>query len=61
MENKEMALQLTLKAMETGIISVKPHNHCTGDDPHGESTQHAIKRVSDFYRSMLQAINKGAN
>lgn len=61
MENKEAALQLTLKAMEAGLISVKPSNHFSGDDPHEESTQHAIKQVSDFYRSMLKAINKGVN
>jgi hypothetical protein len=61
MENKEIALHLTLKAMEAGLISVKPSNHIRGDDPYEESTQHAIKQVSDFYRSMLEVINKGAN
>lgn len=61
MDNKEAALQLTLKAMENGLIFVKPPNHFNGNDNHQESTQYAIKQVTDFYCSMLQVISKGLN
>ncbi len=59
MSSQEIALQLTLKAMETGYISkriasVNPEHPVSAE----EASQLTTQCVCDFYRAMLIEVNK---
>lgn len=57
MTNKEMAVQLTIKAIEFGLIQAKPANHCKAEDQYAEATQVAAQQVSEFYKSMVHTLS----
>lgn len=57
MDHKEIALRLTVKAMEFGLIKAKPENFFSGDDTWEEANQFAAKQVNDFYQETLQRLN----
>ncbi len=54
----EIALQLTMKAMETGLIAPKPTNFCKSEDPFAESTNDCVKRVNDFYQETMRRLQE---
>ncbi len=54
MEHKEIALQLTLKAIETGLITKQDYNSSM---PIETANQLAAKQVSDFYENILKRLN----
>ena len=54
----EIALQLTLKAMETGLIVPKSLNTCKGPDLYAESTMDCAKRVNDFYQETMRRLRE---
>lgn len=56
MQNSEIALQLTLKAMELGLIRVKPENYFEGDNPWEEANKFAVKQVNDFYQETMRRL-----
>jgi len=56
MNYDEIALQLTLKAMEQGFIQCKPANICKGPDLYEEANQHAVKQINDFYQETLRRL-----
>ena len=57
MNHKEIALQLTIKAMEFGLIKTKPENFFSGDDTWEQANQFAAKQVNDFYSETLRRLN----
>lgn len=57
MNHKEIALQLTIKAMELGLIKTKPEKFFSGDDAWEEANQFAAKQVNDFYAETLRRLN----
>lgn len=57
MDHKEIALQLTMKAMELGMIKCKPENFFSGEDPYEEANKFASKQINDFYQETLQRLN----
>ena len=56
MQNSEVALQLTLKAMELGLIRTKPENFFEGDNPWEAANEFAAKQVNDFYRETMRRL-----
>ena len=48
MDHKEIALQLTIKAMEFGLLQAKPENHFEGNNSYEEANQFAAKQVNNF-------------
>lgn len=56
MQNSEIALQLTLKAMELGLIRAKPENFFSGDNPWEEANEFAAKQVNDFYQETMRRL-----
>ena len=57
MDHKEIALQLTIKAMEFGLLQAKPENHFEGTNSYEEANQFAAKQVNDFYQETLRRLN----
>lgn len=49
MDNKEIALQLTLKALELGYIPQKSENLFAGEDSPKEATKYAAEQISMFF------------
>lgn len=58
MNNTEIALQLTLKAMEERYITRKSENFCNGPDPIEASNQFSAKQICDFYVETLHRLNE---
>lgn len=58
MNNPEIALQLTLKALEQGMIIKKDNSLFDGNDPIEDANQHFAKQVSDFYEYTLKRLNE---
>ena len=56
MDHKEIALQLTIKAMEFGLIQAKPLSNFSGDAWEA-ANQFATKQVNDFYQETLRRLN----
>lgn len=56
MTNSEIAMQLTLKALEEGYIPKKSLNHFEVEDPFAEATKYAAAQVSDFYQRVFDAL-----
>lgn len=59
MNYDEIALQLTVKAMEHGLIKPMPVNMCKGPDLYSEASQHAAKLVNDFYQETMHRLEEG--
>lgn len=56
MTDKEIAMQITLKAMDTGFI--KPGKSETNHNEHIEAcNDFCVKEVCDFYKAVLETIN----
>ena len=58
MNNTEIALQLTLKAMEESYITRKSENFCDGPDPIETANQFSAKQICDFYAKTLRRLNE---
>lgn len=58
MDKAEIALHLTSKAMELGLIRVKPENFFEGENSFEEANKFAAKQVNDFYHETLQRLIK---
>ena len=58
LDNKDIALQLTLKALELGYIPKKRENFFAGEDPFQETTKYAADQISDFF---IEIYNKLGN
>lgn len=56
MQNSEIALQLTLKAMDIGLIKVKPENFFEGDSSWELANTFAAKQVNDFYQETMRRL-----
>ena len=56
MDKSEIALQLTLKAMEQGFILKKDFRTFEGDDPIEEANRYTAKQVNDFYQETLNRL-----
>lgn len=56
MSNSEIAMQLTLKALEEGYIPKKSLNHFSGEDPFAEATKYAATQISDFYQKVYDSL-----
>ena len=56
MKNDEIALQLTLKAMELGIIKVKPENFFEGENSWEAANKYAAKQINDFYQETMRRL-----
>ena len=52
----EIALQITLKAMEHGLICQKPVNMFDGKDPWEAANQYTVKQVNDFYHETKRRL-----
>lgn len=52
----EIALQLTLKALELGYIPKKTDNLFTGNDPTQEATKYAADQISTFFTEVYNQI-----
>lgn len=57
MNHAEIALQLTLKAMEHGLIARKDFKLFDDADPIGSANRDVAKQVSDFYEYTLKRLN----
>ena len=57
MNNSEIALQLTLKAMEEKLLLAKPISLCESAEPFEEANQFIAKQVNEFYSSVLNHLN----
>lgn len=57
MDHKEIALQLTLKAIECKLIQAKPLDYSIAKDPTNDSAMSAAKNVNDFYLETLRRLN----
>lgn len=58
MLNTDIALQITLKAIETGYIIRKGDSVCDGQDPVEAANQFSAKQISDFYLEILRRLNE---
>lgn len=58
MNNFEIALQITLKAMEEGYITQKSENFCSGPDPIETANEFAVKQICDFYTETLRRLSE---
>lgn len=58
MNNIDIALQITLKAMEEGYITRKSENFCSGPDPIESANQFSVKQICDFYTETLRRLNE---
>ena len=58
LNNFEIALQITLKAMEEGYIVRKGENFCTGPDPIETANQFAAKQICDFYVETIRRLSE---
>lgn len=58
MNNFEIALQITLKAMEEKYILRKSENFCSGADPIETANEFAVKQICDFYTETLRRLNE---
>lgn len=56
MKTDEIAMHITMKAMETGYIIRKDLNQCTTDDRPTELTKSAVDQVSAFYKGIKQCL-----
>lgn len=56
MEKSEIALQLTLKAMEQGLIVGKTFQAFDSEDPIEAANQYTAKQVNDFYRETYKRL-----
>lgn len=61
MSNSEIAMNLTLKAMEEGYIPKKSINLFDGEDQFTEATKYAAAQVGEFYQRVLDAFNEIQN
>ncbi len=52
----EIALQLTMKAMEHGLFFQKPLNMFAGDNPWEAANQYTVKQVNDFYQETKRRL-----
>lgn len=59
MDHKEIAMHLTLKAMEIGYIPKKDIAYNGAEDPYGDCTMCAAKNVNDFFQETLRRLNNG--
>ncbi len=57
MDHKEIALQLTLKAIECKLIQAKSLAYNTAEDPTNDCAMSAAKDVNDFYQETLRRLN----
>ena len=57
MEHKEIALQLTLKAIETGLITKQDYKSIDSSMPIETANQLVAKQVSDLYENILKRLN----
>lgn len=57
MEHKEIALQLTLKAMETGLIPKKDQRKFQLDYAEEEVAKVSAQMVNDFFQETLNRLN----
>ena len=58
MNNSDIALQITLKALEDGYIARKSDTVCEGPDPVETANRFAAKQISDFYIEVLRRLNE---
>ncbi len=59
MSDKEIAMQITLKAMETGFIKAgKPEAH--HNENYDISNDFSVKQVCEFYETVLEAVISGS-
>ena len=58
MNNNEIALQITLKAIEEGYITQKSENLCEGPDPIESANKFSVKQICDFYAETLRRLNE---
>lgn len=56
MTTSEIAMQLTLKALEEGYIPRKAVNLFEGEDPFAEASKYAAAQVGDFYQRVFDAL-----
>lgn len=56
MEKSEIALNLTMKAMELGLIGMKDMRSFDAEDPIEAANQYAAKQVNDFYRETYKRL-----
>lgn len=56
MPKSEIALQLTLKAMELGYIEKKSWKTFDGQDPLQASAEYAAKQISEFYQAIYSQL-----
>ena len=55
MSNDEIALQITLKAIDAGILVGKPVNHC---ETYEEANRFGAEQVADFYEAIYARLKK---
>lgn len=58
MDHKDVALQLTLKALETGYIPKKDWKICDGEDPMKAATEYTANQISDFYQTIYDRLGE---
>lgn len=56
MEKSEIALQLTLKAMELGYIEKRSWTTFESQDQFQASTEYAAKQISEFYQAIYSQL-----
>lgn len=57
MDHKEIAMHLTMKAMETGLIPKKYEGDCKQQEREVEIAQCSAKLVNDFFQETLNRLN----
>lgn len=58
MYHKEIAMQLTIKALESGYIPKKDWKTFEGEDPIEAATNYAANQISDFYKTIYDRLGK---
>ena len=57
MSDKEIAMQLTLKAMETGVIIHYAVNNSSSNENVESTNEKNSRFVCDFYKAMFETIS----
>ena len=56
MENKEIALQLTMKALETNSFNKSVLNAATSNTAKGNANTFNAKQIATFYNTVLEKL-----
>lgn len=57
MNTSDIAFQLTLKAIENGMINTKSTNLSESNDPIEDVNRYNAKQLSGFYEEVLKHLN----